>query len=194
VNSAVYYEDWSGIQQTVTETCGFSYTGNAGSAGVYGAEVEVTGRVTPEITLSNSAGYTHASISSAPAGSSFFAGEKIQDVPSWSNTTSINYTHALSRDYDLVARATNQYTDSMIDVSYGLNKVPARDLIDVRAGLTASRYSIFFYIDNLTDRRTIIGNSYSLSFNPSTFNRALTAQPRTFGLDLNYRFGDGGGR
>ncbi len=188
VNGALYYEDWSGIQQTVTKTCGFSYTANAGAAGVYGGELEISGRITPDITLSNSAGYTYAANSSVVPGSEFTVGEKIQQVPAWTNTTSISYSRPVSNTFSFVARATNEYTDSMTDVSYGINVVPSRDIVNLRLGLVGDKVSAFLFIDNATDNRNVIGNTNNISFNPSDFNRAITSRPRTIGIDLSYSF------
>ncbi len=172
----------------MTETCGFSYTANAGGAGVYGGELEISGRLTPQITLSNSAGYTHATISSVVPGSAFTVGERIQQAPTWTNTTSVSVTRSVSNDFNLVARATNEFTDSMTDVSYGVNVVPSSDVVNLRIGLVGDKLSAFLFVDNASDNRNIIGNSYNISFNPSDFNRALTNRPRTIGLDLTYHF------
>ena len=36
INSALYYERWTDVQQLVDPSCGFSFTSNAGTASVYG--------------------------------------------------------------------------------------------------------------------------------------------------------------
>ena len=41
INSAVYYEPWTNVQQLVDPSCGFSFTANAGTATVYGSEIEI---------------------------------------------------------------------------------------------------------------------------------------------------------
>ena len=68
VNGAIYYEDWTGVQQEVAPMCGFKFTANAGKAKVYGAELEVAVVLMPGFVLSQNAGYTHATNSTDAAG------------------------------------------------------------------------------------------------------------------------------
>jgi iron complex outermembrane recepter protein len=193
LNSAVYYEDWSGIQQQVTETCGFTYTTNAGKAEVRGAEIELAAPLASHLTLSTSGGYTDAKITQTVLGSSFTVGEKIQEVPTWTDSTSIVFHYPMSGKYELVARATNEYVGPMTDVTFNVNHVPGRDLVFLRAGIVSEDHlSGYLFIDNVTDRRVILDNTMALSVNPPTFNRAVTNQPRTIGIDLTYRFGSSG--
>ena len=49
VNGAIYYEDWTGVQQQVAPGCGFKYTANAGKATVKGAELEIAVLLAPAI-------------------------------------------------------------------------------------------------------------------------------------------------
>ena len=60
INAAIYYEDWQKVQQQVSLACGFSFTANAGSAGVYGGELEIAASLSPQFTLTQNVGYTHA--------------------------------------------------------------------------------------------------------------------------------------
>src|ERR1700685_1786165 len=60
VNGAVYYEDWTNVQQEVAPACGFKFTANAGKARVYGAELEVAVVLVPGFVLWQKLGYTHA--------------------------------------------------------------------------------------------------------------------------------------
>jgi iron complex outermembrane receptor protein len=189
VNSAGYYERWSGIQQSVAEQCGASYTANAGTADVYGGELELTGRLTDRLTLTNSAGYTHARIVQSVPGGTFFVGERVQDVPSFTDSTSLALSTRLSQGYELVARASNVFVGSMTDVSYAINEVPSHDIVNLRLTLNLARADVALYLDNAGNTRAILGNTNALSFNVATFNRVATNQPRTVGLDVNYYFG-----
>lgn len=188
-NSAAYYERWSGIQQSVAETCGASYTANAGSANVYGGELEITARLTDHLTLTNSAGYTHARIVQSVPGGAFYVGEQVQDVPSWTNSTSLALSAPIANGYQLVARASNVFVGSMTDVSYAINEVPSHNIVNLRLGVNWDRADIALFLNNVGNTRAILGNTNALSFNVATFNRVATNQPRTIGLDINYYFG-----
>ena len=190
LNSAGYYETWRGIQQLVTEVCGATYTANAGTAHVYGGEVEATWLVIPELTLSTAAGYTHARIASVEPGASFAVGDRVQNVPDWTDTTSIAYTMPLGPNWDMVLRATDIYVGTSTDVSFQLNRLPVRNIVNLRAGLLGKRnLSVFLFADNVTDKRAYLGDPEEIfTFVPS-INRVTTNQPRTVGVELTYAIG-----
>jgi iron complex outermembrane receptor protein len=191
INSAVYFEDWTNIQQLFTEKCGVVVTSNAGTAHVYGGELEVTAKLTQELTLSNGLGLTHAFIAQSPAGSAFATGERVQNVPSVTNTTSITYTRPALTNYDLVFRATNVYTGDSTDPSFApITEIPSRDIANLRLGLVGqNRLSVFLFVDNVTDKRAYLNDPEEIfTFVPS-MNRVTTNQPRTIGLQLSYGTG-----
>jgi outer membrane receptor protein involved in Fe transport len=190
IHGSVYYEDWTGIQQLVTETCGATYTANAGTAHIYGAELEASAALTSELTLTTAAGYTHADIVAAEAGAGFVDGQRVQDVPDWTETTSIVYRHPISDDYAVVLRGTNEYTGTMHDVTFNQNIVPSRDLVNFRMGWASDRkVSTFFFVNNIFDKRADRGDPEEISFFVPAINRVVTNQPRTVGLELNYAWG-----
>jgi iron complex outermembrane receptor protein len=191
INSAVYYEDWTDIQQLFTEKCGVVVTSNAGTAHVYGGELEATFKVTPEITLSNGLALTHAFIADAPPGSAFKPGERVQNVPNATNTTSISYTRPVMANYDLVFRATNVYTGSSTDPSWTpITEIPSRDIANLRLGLVGqNRVSVFLFVDNVTDKRAYLNDPEEIFTFVPAMNRATTNQPRTIGLQLSYGTG-----
>jgi iron complex outermembrane receptor protein len=192
INGAVYYEDWTGIQQLVTEMCGATYTANAGTAHVYGGELEASAAITSELTLTTALGYTHANITAAEAGAGFVDGQRVQDVPDWTETTSIVYRHPISDDYAMVLRGTNEYTGSMTDVTFYQNIVPSRDIVKLRGGWASDRkVSVFLFVDNVFDKRADLGDPEEISFFVPALNRVVTNQPRTIGLELNYAWGGG---
>ena len=190
INGAVYFEDWTGIQQLVTEQCGATFTANAGTAHVYGAELEASAALTSELTLTTAVGYTHAQVVAAEAGAGFVDGQRVQDVPDWTETTSIVYRHPISDDYAVVLRGTNEYTGTMTDVTFYQNIVPSRDLVNFRAGWASDRkVSAFFFVNNVFDKRADLGDPEEISFFVPSINRVVTNQPRTVGLELNYAWG-----
>lgn len=190
INASGYYEDWKGIQQLVTETCGATFTANAGTAHVYGSEIEATGHLTQALTLTNGLAYTHARIASVEPGAAFGVGDKVQSVPDWTNTTSAVYTFAVTPDYDVVLRATNVYTGSMTaPYFYGTDRIPVRNIANLRAGLVSSHnLSVFLFADNVGNKHADLGDPEEIfTFVPS-ISRVTTNQPRTVGLELNYEW------
>ena len=190
VNGDIYYEDWSNIQQEVAPPCGYKFTTNAGKAKVYGAELEVAVIPVTGLTLSQSLGYTHATNSTTLPEAGVVAGDRLLDVPEVTASTTATYRYPLpmQQAWSLVVRLNNSYVDSIQDITYARNTLPAYDLVSSRIGVEADRWSAMFFVDNLTNKIALLSDTGALSANVSIFNRVATNQPRTFGIDLNYKF------
>ncbi|MGC2028944.1 MAG: TonB-dependent receptor [Steroidobacteraceae bacterium] len=188
VNGAIYYEDWTGVQQQVAPMCGFKFTANAGKATVYGAELEVAVVLMPGFVLSQNAGYTHATNSTTLPAAGVVAGQRLLDVPEVTANTSLSYKQPLEDGKNLVARLTNSYVDSIQDITFTRNTLPAYDLVGLRLGVETVRWSAFLFADNLTNKMALLSDTGALSANISILNRVATNQPRTIGADLNFKF------
>ena len=190
VNGDIYYEDWSNIQQQVAPPCGYKFTTNAGKAKVYGAELEIAVIPVAGLTLTQSAGYTHATNSTTLPEAGVVAGDRLLDVPEVTASTTATYRCPLPMQpaLDMVVRLNNSYVDSIQDITYARNTLPAYDLVNSRIGVEADHWSAMFFVDNLTNKIALLSDTGALSANVSIFNRVATNQPRTFGVDLNYRF------
>jgi iron complex outermembrane receptor protein len=190
VNGALYYEDWSNIQQQVAPGCGYKFTTNAGKAKVYGAELEIAVVPVVGLTLSQSVGYTHATNSTTVPEANVVAGDRLLDVPQVTANTTLTYRYPLplGPSLNLVARLNNSFVDSIQDITFGRNTLPSYDLVNSRLGVEADHWSAMLFVDNLTNRQALLSDTGALSANVSIFNRVATNQPRTVGVDLNYRF------
>jgi outer membrane receptor protein involved in Fe transport len=188
INGDIYYEDWAAVQRAITLNCGYIYSDNAGSASVYGSELEISGKVTPEWTVNLTGNYTYATYTQSSVEAGVVKGERLPDVPMWTTSASLIYRHDLSDEYALVGRLTNSYIGPMTDVTYYVNKLPGYDLMSARIGIEADKWSGFFFINNLTDEHALLTDINSQVLNIPTMTRVATNQPRTFGIDLNYQF------
>jgi iron complex outermembrane receptor protein len=188
VNGAIYYEDWANVQQQVAPGCGFKYTANAGKATVYGAELEVSVLLAPGLLVSQNAGYTNAKNSTTVPLAGVVSGDRLLDVPQWTANTNISYTFPLSSGLNMVAKLNNSYVDSIQDITFARNTLPPYDLVNARLGIEHDHWSAAVFVDNLTNKMALFGDTGALSANIPILNRIATNQPRTIGLDLNYRF------
>jgi outer membrane receptor protein involved in Fe transport len=188
VNGAVYYEDWTNVQQQVAPTCGFKFTANAGKATVYGAELEVTVLLAPGFVFSQNMDYTNAKNSTTLPAAGIVSGERLLDVPQFTANTSLSYKQPIDDRMSLVARVTNSYVDSIQDITFTRNSLPPYDLVGLRAGVDAGRWSAFLFADNLTNKMALLSDTGALSANISILNRIATNQPRTIGVDLSVKF------
>ena len=188
INGDIYYEDWTNVQQQVAPSCGFKFTANAGKAKVYGAELEVAVVLMPGFVLSQNAGYTHATNSTTLPTAGVVAGDRLLDVPQVTANTSLSYKQPLADGRNLVARLTNSYVDSIQDITFTRNTLPAYDLVGFRLGVETVRWSAILFVDNLTNKMALLSDTGALSANISILNRIATNQPRTIGADLNFKF------
>jgi iron complex outermembrane receptor protein len=188
VNGAIYYEDWTGVQQQVAPKCGFKFTANAGKAKVYGAELEVAVVLVPGFVLAQNVGYTHATNSTTLPAAGVVSGERLLDVPQVTANTSLSYKQPLADGRNLVARLTNSYVDSIQDITFTRNTLPSYDLVGFRLGVETVRWSVFLFADNLTNKMALLSDTGALSANISILNRVATNQPRTIGADLNFKY------
>jgi iron complex outermembrane receptor protein len=191
INASTYFEHWSGVQQTnALSSCGYIYTANVGDAHVKGAELEIQAIVVPDLLVSINGSYSEATlVSSSLIDAGFNPGTAIQQVPRWTSSASIAYRHSLTDRLALTARADSTYVGTRTDETFSLNTLPSYVLTNVRAGVEGERWSAALFVNNVADKRALLNNITEDAINLPTFNRVAVSQPRTAGVDLNYRFG-----
>jgi iron complex outermembrane recepter protein len=190
INASGYFENWSNVQQTnALSPCGYIYTANAGDAHIYGGELEIQAVVVRGLVVSANTAYTHAALASSTLiGSTFAPGTPIQDVPRWTSAASVSYRHGLTDTLAFMSRLDTNYVGSRTDETYSVNTLPSYELTNVRGGVEADHWSAYVFLNNLTDKRAYLNNATADAINLPTFNRVAVSQPRTVGVDLNYRF------
>jgi iron complex outermembrane recepter protein len=195
LNADVYYTRWQQVQQIVNQPCGYPLTENAGTAETYGPEVELTWLLTPQWTLTASGAYTHATITSVNAAinavdPTLAPGLPILNIPKYTETTSLSYTTRAFDGVDFSARLSNSYVGEQTDIEYTYATLPSYDLIALRLGLVSGqKWSAYLFADNLTDKRAQLGiNTTAFAWTIPSVERVVTNQPRTIGIDVNYRF------
>jgi outer membrane receptor protein involved in Fe transport len=190
VNAAGYFETWTGVQQVnALSSCGYVYTANVGDAHVKGGEIEARGIVVPDLEVSGSVTFSQATLTSATLlDSGFNPGTAIQQVPRWSGSAQIAYHHELNDDLSVIARAETNYVGSRTDETYATNTLPSYQLTNIRGGFEGPRWSAVLFVNNVADKRALLNNITQDAENLPDFNRVAVSQPRTAGVDLNYKF------
>jgi iron complex outermembrane recepter protein len=189
INAAGYFESWIGVQQVNPLSCGYVYTANAGNAHVYGGEFEVSAVVVRDLQATANMSYSHSTlVSSNLVDSPFTPGAEIQQVPKWSGTVGLSYRHDILDQLALTARAESTYVGARTDATFYINNLPSYDLTNVRAGVDGGRWSAVLFINNVADKRALLNNVTQDANNLGDYNRIAVSQPRTAGVDLNYKF------
>jgi iron complex outermembrane recepter protein len=194
LNADVYYIKWTQVQQIVNQTCGYPLTVNAGNAASYGPELELTALLTPQLTLTFSGTYTHSSLTSVNSAvtavdPSLAPGLPILNVPKYTETTSLTYMTPVSDAYKFMARINNSYVGESTDIEYTYATLPAYDLVGLRFGLVGDKLSGYVFSNNLTNKQAELGiNTTGFSWTIPSLERVVTNQPRTIGVDVQYKF------
>jgi iron complex outermembrane receptor protein len=186
INGDVYYERWNSVQQQIAPACGFIFTANAGTAAVYGSEIEITAKPAPQWMIAQSVGYTHATVTDSVLVS--LRDQRLLNVPDVTTSTSIAYAAPVSARNTFAARVMFNYVGSQQDVTFARNNLSGYGLASARFGIEGDVWSAFVFADNLTDKHVALTNTTALSANVAILNRVATNQPRTLGVTLHYRF------
>ena len=198
LNGAVYYIDWSNLQELVALRCGFPFTGNYGKARVEGAEAELTLLPIDQLTLHSSASYTEATLRSTTSGTSGVSGDPLPDVPKWTASISAEYRQPLTGNVNGFARVEGSY-QSLLYRNFPLSDgsfdpfriVPAYYLFNLRFGArhAESKWEVTAYVTNLTNKLAQSGLRGSDTGADLDGTRPVAiVQPRTFGIETIWRF------
>jgi outer membrane receptor protein involved in Fe transport len=188
INSAGYFENWEHIQQNIPLPCGFPYTGNAGDAHIYGAELELNAVLAPGLVFAVNGSWSHARyVANAVPGTTI--DERVQDVPDVTWAASLAYRHGISDTLDFIGRVDTDYVGSRIDTTAQANYLPSYDLTNIRAGVGTSHWTASLFVNNVANKVALLTNSPAINVNVGTFNRTAVSQPLTIGIDLSYRMG-----
>jgi outer membrane receptor protein involved in Fe transport len=194
INSDFFYIKWSGVQQQITQACGYGVNANAGDARSYGPELEISARLTDGWSLSAAGTYTNSQITRvnpaiAAADPALVPGLPILNIPKYTANAALVYVHPITADYDFTARLMDSYVGSSTDVAFSYQELPAYDIVNLRLGAVSKGLAGYFFVDNLTDERAALSvNTTSLSWVSPSTTRVSTNQPRTIGIEGSYRF------
>jgi outer membrane receptor protein involved in Fe transport len=205
VSASVYYIQWKNIQQAVlVPQCGIQYTANLGNAVSKGFDFQGEWRVTHDLELDATIGYTDAEFSTdaiqqLDSGPLVLAkkGDALDVVP-WTLTFGAQYSFTLL-GRDAYVRVDDEFNskrtrpipleDPNIDSNFydpGLVPDPATNLLSVRAGMTVGKWDLALFVQNLLDAHPQLGlthqDQYTLLYEATTF------RPRTFGLSGSFKY------
>ncbi|MBV8742419.1 MAG: TonB-dependent receptor, partial [Sinobacteraceae bacterium] len=180
-------------------------TVNAPKSRVDGAEFEVRGKLTPDLELGASLGLMHSKYVELSLHAGEFQstgvpriccqGNQLIQAPDYNASADLNWrmAHFAAGDLRLLANANfygKQYFDAF---NTERDAQGAYGILNARFGFESSGkrgYAIGAWIKNLTNRRYLAYglNQKDLDTGALGFDYALVGEPRTYGVDLTYRF------
>jgi iron complex outermembrane receptor protein len=185
LNGALFFTDWYD-QQVTTWRGTYNDISNISRSQSYGAEVDLTARVTESLTLGGSFGWTEATFVDFPNPTADMAsgdGLRQPNAPRFTYALSAQYQEALRHvvpvdlDVDVMARADYTYRSSYYyDVTNQLQE-PGYGLLDLRAGVMGDGWRMEGFVTNVTDEDYRV---QAVQYNGADL--AIAGDPRAFGL------------
>lgn len=205
LNSDAYLEQWQDVQSIVFLPCGFSYSTNGPSARVYGGEAELAVKLiagdTPAegLTLKANGSYVDAHYTGDDPTINIVSGDPMLNIPKYSFSGGLSYTHAVAMGMMASARVDYNFVGSRQELTLfaspagpgglpGYQSVPSYSLTDLRFSLSKDKWTASLFIDNVADKHAALGFLNINSFNLYSYNRVVTNQPRTIGVDLSVKY------
>lgn len=194
VNSSVYYEKWSNVQLLELPN-DYLLQDNGGNAKVIGGELELRVALGAGFELGASGGYTQPTLTPG-IHYTITPFNKLPDVPNHTGDFNLTYEHALTDGYQFTARVENTYVASRLDLTFPpgfgtgkLTPLPSYDLTNVRAGIhSGAGWGAALFANNVFNKQAYLENMTQLTLTNASFNRVITNQPLTVGVDLTYAF------
>jgi outer membrane receptor protein involved in Fe transport len=192
VNADIYYIKWNDIQQVLSLTCGYPYNTNAGNAKSYGPELEVSAIVVPGLTLDFSGTYNTAEInnpSSNAIAAGITPGTRVLSVPLYTAVAGLNFQRAISDTLNGMMSLSSSLVGPVRDQAAYPQILPRYNLVDARAGISSGPWAAYVFGTNLTNRvAELTINNTVFAWQTYAITRVSTNQPRTIGLDFQYKF------
>ena len=186
-DASLYYIDWRDIQLTESET-GFSFYANGGRAKSEGAELSMQFRpmtglaIATWVTLSDAKLTEDFPATSAVVGMS---GDRLPFSSRFSGNLSVDqkiaFTHSLSGFVGGVLSYVGDREGAFASPPPPRQDLPGYARADLHFGVSYQSWTVTAYVNNLGDRRGILGSGL-------TNDTVFYIQPRTAGLSLLKRF------
>jgi len=192
----LYDIEWKKIQLTVNNG-GINQLENGGDARIQGAELAFAFRSSPSVTLSGTAAYTDARLTTTVPGLGIsYTGARLPLSPKTSFAVSAKYHFTAWTGYDgdvlisdyFVGGRTAGYAGSLLSPEYDL---PSYNTVDLSAILRSSHgFEVDAYLKNVFDQRgQVSATTLANEYNPSAPVPVTLSRPRTIGVVLKYSFG-----
>jgi iron complex outermembrane recepter protein len=189
-DAAVYYIDWKDVQVNLTNAASQNqYTANAGSAKSEGIELSMEARPLAGMTVAAWTAWNEAVLTSLPANETLqeSVGDRLPYGSRWSANLSFDQQFPIAKDLIATFGATGAYIGERpgtFTAAGPRSNYPGYTQTDIRAGLAYTVWTARLFVNNVADRRAIIGGGNGV--NPT--NAFAIILPRTIGISLERRF------
>lgn len=190
-NVSVYFNDINDKQVRVRDPVSNMSGYQNVDTDVFGGEVETQAKVTQDISVGLSAGYTNAKfaerlVSGTSSTVVNHEGGRVANIPYWNGSAQVKYSRYFASLSGLVfARLAYKYTGSRFGDNDNRTKLGSYGLWDANLGYERERIGVNFYVQNMFDKVYESQGYYYSSLSTAVSSPGL---PRLFGVNLNFYF------
>jgi len=195
VNTSIYHEDWTKIQLEAYPNV-WALNINGKDASIWGAEIDTLAVLGAGFNLEVTASYLNEYLNPGPHWQ-IVPSHVLPEVTPFNGDIILSYSKELNDKFTFKAKIENSYTGSHYSLEFPngfetngeYGKLPGYDIINLRAGIESrDGWTATFFVNNLTNKHAQLENLFQELEATSTFNRVVTNQPLTAGVDLTYKF------
>lgn len=182
-----YYIDWKNLQLNEI-VHGFFAIVNASSAQSRGAELAIKARPLEGVVVRFKAAYTDATFTADAPALNEKNGDPLPYAPKLMSALLVDYSLSPVDQTMPTVGLTYAYHGSQeaAESNGRIFEMPSVETLDLRAGLTWSRYALLFTVDNVTDEYGLTNVVYSNGAGAPLLGTII--KPRTFGVRLTAKF------
>lgn len=207
VEASAFHINWNDIQQYVgLPSCGqIGFVSNLGNAVSNGFDLQLNARPVPQLLLSASLGYTHATFSQTVGSNGTTIVDKGDTVGTppvgfspWTVEGAIQYDFGRSTGHDIYVRLDDTYGSHQSGRSANLDDPtslgydtaipfdPATNELNVRIGTLLGGADISVFANNVLNDHPLLQRTHDIPGSPLYYD--LTLRPLTAGMTLSYRY------
>lgn len=190
---SVYYIDWKNMQLSLEQDYQY-YIGNGSRAKSEGVELSIQARPYSGLVVAIEGDYNDAALTqSLPASSTAYGtpGEQLPYSSRFSGSLSIdqdvfsigNLTGTVGASVSYVDKRFTEFLTAPVAPGEERQVLPTFTTTNLRASLKADAWSANLFLNNLTDRRGLLGGFGATNYNTPGYFAQVT-QPRTVGLSI----------
>lgn len=178
LNLALFHSTVQDLQVMKYDAASGSYlSDNAGSARIYGVELDAAARILPGLDAEFSFGYLWTRLDDYVHQGVDYSGNKIPYTPDYTASFALQYRH----EKGFFARGEILHYGQMYWSEANDYKRDPVTLVNARVGYEFEPFAVYVYGNNLTDAKY-------LNYYTSTSNYGMMARPREIGVQLKYTF------
>jgi outer membrane receptor protein involved in Fe transport len=192
VNVAVFDIEWDNIQVSASNGVA-SYLANGGKARSRGLEFETLWSPIAGLRLGFNTAYTDSELTDDVPSIGGLAGDALPGIPKWSGATTADYSFPVGSGWTGRVGGGIRYVGSReSDIAHSPYAISLKSYAaaDLNADISNDRWTVRFYVKNLTDRRVYTNETAILNAADGSIAqvRGVPLTPRTIGVGFDVNF------